>query len=175
MRRSLAGVSVPLGLWKPSPATVNRSAGRKLTLAGGRAPPPPPPPPPPPQRRDGGPVLSLSPLSPTRLRRTCAWERAGCIFSEKPPRLIAPSGVTRRKSEKPRLSQCRRRFDKWRRLLSRCSQWKSYPHSAPNTNKSTPSTEKKGPGYKLVAVRRLEIIPCCSAHYLLHLNSLYYS
>lgn len=39
MRRSLAGVSVPLGLWKPSPATVNRSAGRKLTLAGGRAPP----------------------------------------------------------------------------------------------------------------------------------------
>lgn len=32
----ISGVSVPLGLWKPSLATINRSAGRKLMLAGGR-------------------------------------------------------------------------------------------------------------------------------------------
>lgn len=32
----ISGVSVPLGLWKPSLATINRSAGHKLTLAGGR-------------------------------------------------------------------------------------------------------------------------------------------
>lgn len=32
----ISGVSVPLGLWKPSLATINRSAGRVLRLAGGR-------------------------------------------------------------------------------------------------------------------------------------------
>lgn len=33
-------MSVPLGLWKPSLATINRSAGRMLRLAGGRHSPP---------------------------------------------------------------------------------------------------------------------------------------
>lgn len=79
MRRSLAGVSVPLGLWKPSPATVNRTAGRKLTLAGGRAPPPPP------QRRDRETVLSLSPLSPTRLHRNTRGGACGLHFFLKTP------------------------------------------------------------------------------------------
>lgn len=36
----ISGVSVPLGLWKPSLATINRSAGRMLRLAGGRNSPP---------------------------------------------------------------------------------------------------------------------------------------
>lgn len=33
-------MSVPLGLWKPSLATINRSAGRMLRLGGGRHSPP---------------------------------------------------------------------------------------------------------------------------------------
>lgn len=32
----ISGVSVPLGLWKPSLPTINRSAGRMLRLAGGK-------------------------------------------------------------------------------------------------------------------------------------------
>lgn len=36
----ISGVSVPLGLWKPSLPTINRSAGRMLRLAGGKRSPP---------------------------------------------------------------------------------------------------------------------------------------
>lgn len=36
----ISGVSLPLGLWKPSLATINRSVGRMLRLAGGRHSPP---------------------------------------------------------------------------------------------------------------------------------------
>lgn len=32
----ISGVSLPLGLWKPSLTTINRSVGRMLRLAGGR-------------------------------------------------------------------------------------------------------------------------------------------
>lgn len=36
----ISGVSVPLGLWKPSLTIINRSAGRMLRLTGGRRSPP---------------------------------------------------------------------------------------------------------------------------------------
>lgn len=113
----ISGVSVPLGLWKPSLATINRSAGCKHTLARRQALP----------ARVERAVLSLPPLSPTRLDVTCAGE-CGCIF----PKTLRLIGFERRdaKSEKLLSSQCRRWFDESRRFLSRCGEWKSHLHSA---------------------------------------------
>lgn len=63
----ISGVSVPLGLWKPSLATINRSAGRKLTLVGGR--------PSPPQSRDrtGSKSVSSVPNTSACNKRVGVW------------------------------------------------------------------------------------------------------
>lgn len=165
--RIISGVSVPLGLGKPSLATINRSAGCKLMLAASS------------HRRQAGPlrhsretgaVLSLSPLSPTRLHIPYAWECA-CSFP-KTLCLITPSSVTRKVKSCSYPSVAGGLTNRGVFFPTAVSGKVIYIPLETQTSLSLPT--KKAPGYKLVAVKRLEIILCCAEHYLLHLNSLYY-
>lgn len=81
-----------------------------------------------------------------------------------------------RKTERLLSSQCCRLhiFDKSRHFLSHHSNWKNHPRSTWNTNESNIKKKKKKrsvSGYKLVAVKRLEIILCCRARYLISKNN----